>query len=126
MTRQLVFAALAAVSVAGCASLQAQDARATEQLLVQAGFQAKAADTPEKAAQLQRLTPGKLIRREHDGQASYIYVDPSVCTCVYAGTEQQYREYRKLVRQRVIADETKVVTEESSDPRGWDLGNLWP
>jgi hypothetical protein len=126
MTRQLVLAVIAAVSVTGCAALQAQDARATEQLLVQAGFQAKAADTPEKTAQLQRLTPGKIIRREQDGQASYIYVDPSVCKCVYAGTEQQYQEYRKLVRQRVIADETKVVTEESTDPYGWSIGDLWP
>jgi hypothetical protein len=125
MTRGLLFAAIA-LSLAGCAAIQAQDTRATERLLVAAGFQMKAADTPEKIAHLQSLTPGKIIRREQNGQASYVYVDRNVCRCLYAGTEQQYQAYRALARQQVIADESKVVEEDSSDARGYGIWGLFP
>ena len=125
MKRHLYLCAIA-LSLTGCAALQAQDTRATERLLTAAGFQMKAADTPEKVAHLQALTPGKIIRRERNGEPSYVYADRDVCKCLYAGTEQQYQEYRKLVRQQTMADEAKVVAEESSDPRGFGLWDLWP
>jgi len=94
-----------ALSLAGCAALQAQDTRATERLLGAVGFQVTAADTPEKGAHLQGLTPGKIVRRERNGQASYIYVDRNVCNCLYVGTEQQHQAYRTLARQQAMADE---------------------
>ena len=125
MKRQMFLAAIA-LSLAGCAALQAQDMRATERMLGAAGFQMKAADTPEKVAHLQMLTPGKIVRRERNGEPSYIYADRHVCKCLYAGTEQQYQEYRKLAREQTMADEATVVAEEASDPRGWGLWGLWP
>jgi hypothetical protein len=125
MARGVLFAGIA-LSLAGCASLQLQDTQATERMLDAAGFQVKAADTPEKVAHLQALTPGKIIRREHNGQASYIYVDRTLCHCLYAGTEEQYQAYRTLARQQASADEAALVTEESSDPGGWGPWGLWP
>ena len=125
MNRYLGLAAIV-LSLAGCAALQAQDARATERMLTAAGFQVKTADTPEKLAHLQTLTPGKIVRREQNGEPSYVYADGTVCKCLYAGTEQQYQEYRKLARQQTMADEAAVVAEESSDPRGFGLWGLWP
>jgi len=125
MKRPLLLAAIA-LSMAGCAALQAQDTLATERMLAAAGFQMKAADTPEKVAHLQALAPGKIVRRERNGEPSYVYADRNVCKCVYAGTEQQYQEYRKLARQQTTADEAAVVAEESSDPRGFGLWGLWP
>jgi hypothetical protein len=125
MKRYLGLAAIV-LSLAGCAGLQAQDARATEQMLTAAGFQMKPADTAEKLAHLQTLTPGKIVRRERNGEPSYVYADGNVCKCLYTGTEQQYQEYRKLARQQTMSDETTLVTEESSDPRSWGLWGLWP
>jgi len=125
MRREVLFAAFA-LSLAGCAALQGQETRATERLLAAAGFQMQAADTPEKVAHLQGLTSGKIVRREQNGQASYIYADRNVCSCLYAGTEQQYQEYRKLARQQTMADEAAVVEEEASDARSWGLWGLWP
>ena len=125
MNRYLPLAAIV-LSLAGCATLQAQDARATERMLTAAGFQMKAADTPDKLAHLQTLTPGKIVRRERSGEPSYVYADRNVCKCLYTGTELQYQEYRKLARQQTEADEAKVVAEESSDPRSWGLWDLWP
>ena len=125
MKRALFLGAIV-LSLTGCAALRAQDMRATERMLGAAGFQMKAADTPEKVAHLQALTPGKIIRYEQNGQASYVYVDRNVCRCLYAGTEQQYRAYRTLARQQTIADESKVVEEESSDARGYGIWGLFP
>jgi len=125
MNRYLGLAAIV-LSLAGCAALQGQDTRATERMLTAAGFQTKAADTPEKLAHLQTLTPGRIVRRERNGEPSYVYADGNVCKCVYAGTEQQYQEYRKLAQQQTMSDEATLVTEESSDPRSWGLWGLWP
>ena len=125
MKRELFLAAIT-LSVAGCATMQAQDTRATKRLLAAAGFQMKAADTPEKIAHLQALTPGKLVRRERNGAASYVYADRDVCKCLYTGTEQQYQEYRRLAQQQTMADEAEVVADDASDARGWGLWGLWP
>jgi hypothetical protein len=122
-----LFLAAIVLSLAGCAAaLQAQDTEATERMLAGAGFQMKAADTPEKLAHLQALAPGKIVRRERNGEPSYVYADRDVCKCIYAGSELQYQEYRKLARQRTMADEATLVTEDSSDPRSWGLWGLWP
>jgi hypothetical protein len=123
MRRRLVLAAIA-LSLTGCASLQAGDTRATERLLTAAGFQMKAADTPEKAAHLQELKPRKIIRREQNGQASYVYADRTVCNCLYTGTEQQFQEYRRLARQQNVADVDARIAEDSSDR--WGLWGLVP
>jgi hypothetical protein len=123
MRRRLVLAAIA-LSLTGCASLQAGDTRATERLLTAAGFQMKAADTPEKAAHLQELKPRKIIRREQNGQASYVYADRTVCNCLYTGTEQQFQEYRRLARQQNVADVDASIAEDSSDR--WGLWGLVP
>jgi hypothetical protein len=121
-----LFLAALGLSLAGCAALQAQDTQATEQMLAAAGFQAKAADTPQKVAHLQALAPRKIVRRERNGEPSYVYADPDGCKCLYTGTEPQYQEYRKLVRQQTMADEATVVTEQTSDPGSWGLWGLWP
>lgn len=68
MSRQLLCAAIA-LSLAGCASIRADDARATERLLIAAGFQMNAADTPEKLAHLQATPCGAAehVRRGEGG-----------------------------------------------------------
>ena len=123
MRRRLVLAAIV-LGLTGCASIQAGDTRANERLLTAAGFQMKAADTPEKAAHLQQLKPGKIIRREQNGQASYVYADRTVCNCLYTGTEQQFQEYRRLARQQNVADEDTSIAEDSSDR--WGIWGLVP
>jgi hypothetical protein len=124
MRRALLCTAIVLTFV-GCASIQAQDTRATEQLLTEAGFQARPADTPEKLAHLQTL-PRRIVRGERDGQASYVFADRDVCKCLYMGTEQQYQAYRSLARQKNIADEDKVVAEDMSDYRAWGVWGLFP
>src|SRR2546425_8735973 len=124
MRRALLLTTIA-LSLAGCAALQARDTRATERMLGAAGFQLKPADTPEKLAHLQTLTPGKIFRGEQNGEPYYFYADRDGCKCLFAGTQQQYQKYRELVRQQTMADEAKLVTEDASNPGLWGLW-LWP
>ena len=123
MKREIMLSALA-LGLAGCATVQGGDARNTERALVSAGFQVKPADTPEKLAHLQTLTARKIVRGQHNGQPYYVYADPKGCTCLYAGTEQQYQKYRELVREATAEAEAKLVTDDSSDFRLWGPGAL--
>jgi len=94
--KRIFAAALCAVSLTGCATLQARDTRAAEHTLIAAGFQARPADTPKKVAQLDALTPRRLMRRPLDGQVHYIYADPIICRCLYVGGEAEYQRVRQL------------------------------
>jgi hypothetical protein len=61
----------------------------TEQLLTGAGFQKKVADTPEKLAHLDTLTPARrLVAHQGDDKLYYVYADPAMCECLYVGTRR--------------------------------------
>ncbi len=63
------------LGVTGCATIRAHQTAETEQVLAAAGFQVKPADTPEKLAHLQTLTPRKVVRSTRDGQVHYTEAD---------------------------------------------------
>ena len=110
------------LSVTGCAAIRAHQTAETEQILAAAGFQVEPADTPEKLAHLQTLTPRKVVRDTRDGQPEYVYADPARCKCVYVGDEKRYQRYQELSLQKQIADEQ--LSEERTywgpwGPWGW-------
>jgi hypothetical protein len=91
----------------------------TEQLLAAAGFDQRLADTPEKLANLQTLTPArKFVPQERDGRLYYVYADPDLCKCLYVGTAAQYELAREkqLVNNQLIA-----VQDHLSVPILWEL-----
>ena len=94
-----------ALSVTGCAAIRAHQTAETERVLAAAGFQVKPADTPEKLAHPQTLTPRKVVRYVRDGQPQYVYADPETCKCLYVGDEQRYQKFQELSLQKKIADE---------------------
>jgi hypothetical protein len=65
-----------------------------EQRLLAAGFIQVPADTVEKAANLQRLPPYKLVKRKTKGQDIYVYADPTKCKCAYIGDPSQYAVFK--------------------------------
>jgi hypothetical protein len=110
------------LSVTGCAAIRAHQTAETEQILAAAGFQVEPADTPEKLAHLQTLTPRKVVRDTRDGQPEYVYADPERCKCVYVGDEKRYQRYQELSLQKQLADEQ--LSEERTywgpwGPWGW-------
>jgi len=94
---------------------------ATEQLLAASGFDQKLADTPQKLANLQLLTPARrLVVQERNGQLYYVYADPDLCKCMYVGTAAQYEQARQ---QRLANDQLVAVQDHMSVPILWEL---WP
>ena len=76
--------------------MQSRRAIETERLLAAAGFQMQLAHTPQRVAQLEALEQRKLVAHPRNGSVYVVYADASSCQCLYAGTEQAYRRYRKL------------------------------
>jgi len=123
--RKHIGLALVALGMAGCATFQASDTRATEKMLVAAGFQPKPADTPEKLAHLRSLTARTMITRQENGTPYYLFADPESCRCLYVGTAQQYQDYQTLRRRQNVADEELLTSADRDDAIGGVWG-LWP
>jgi hypothetical protein len=98
MKLQLLFLAAA---LGGCALMEHHETAATERLLVQAGFQMRAAESGE------RDLPRREIATLWDGEKTrYLYADPDGCRCVYAGGTAQYERYRWLEARENVFRET--------------------
>jgi len=98
---------------------------ATEQLLASAGFQKKVADSPEKLAHLETLTPvRKLVAHRRDGNLHYVYADPETCKCLYVGTAAQYQLAltNRLERDQLVA----MQQHPDDDAVIWTLWAPWP
>src|SRR6266481_4959807 len=108
------------LSVTGCATVRAHQTAETEQVLTAAGFRVEPADTPEKLAHLQTLTPQKVVRDVRDGQPQYVYADPQTCKCLYVGDEQGYQKFQELRVQKEIAEE-----QESAARANWEASMNW-
>jgi hypothetical protein len=97
----------------------------TEQLLASAGFQKKVADSPEKLAHLETLTPArKLLTHRQDGHLYYVYADPETCKCLYVGTAAQYQ---LALEKRLESDQLEAMQEHLDDDAViWNLWAPWP
>lgn len=81
-----------AVALSGCTYWVAK----RELALAAAGFQQLPADTPERQALLKRLPSHEFVRDAHGTPIIYVYADPTVCHCLYVGSEGAYKYYRHL------------------------------
>ena len=127
MTRYVVAVVLIVV-LAGCAAMRQEHARDKENMLAAAGFQMKPANTPNRVAHLQTLTPLKLLPyTRSDGKLLYVYADPKGCNCLYVGDETAYQRYRALAQQQKIAQEQMVTAQMNADAAmDWGLwGPYW-
>jgi len=112
--------AAAILALAGCATIQREEAASAEQLLKAAGFEMRPADTPQRLADLNSMPPRKLVVRSNDGNVVYTYADPDKCRCVYVGGP---KEYSALQRRRVPKE---MAADESESGLGWPgLGRWW-
>jgi hypothetical protein len=127
MKSNLIRVALAAVAASaalgGCAAIHRQEASDSEALLKQAGFQARAADTPERRQALAKMPARQIVERNRNGVAVYIFADPDNCNCLYVGGDQQYARLQKL-RQDRIAEHQALDARAGSGDRTVD-SELW-
>lgn len=127
MRTDWVIVALLVVVLAGCATIRQNETTDTEQVLAAAGFYMKLADTPEQLARLQTLTPRKLVPHRRDGKLYFVYADPDVCKCLFAGTEQNYQEYQRLGLEKRLADDQLMAAQDNLyAPMNWDAWGYWP
>ncbi|MGH7042989.1 MAG: hypothetical protein ACREFY_12775 [Acetobacteraceae bacterium] len=121
--RLAVLAGLAAFLLTGCA---AQRIASDEQFLAAAGFTVRPANTPARAASLQRLPPGELMMAERKGKPVWLYADPVHCNCLYVGGQTAYRRYADLkVRQR-IAETNLQAAQLARMNWQWGIWGPWP
>ena len=114
--------------ISSCAMLQAQQTEDTEQLLAEAGFKMKPAETPAQMAHLKTLTQNKIVPHEKDGVVYYIYADATTCQCFYWGRDQSYQNFLQLQDQQNIANDERMTAEMNEqeyldwDMMGYDMG----
>ena len=111
-----------------------------EDYLAAAGFVFRQADTPQRQAMLARLPAHKFLRRVTGDKVQYVYADPSVCRCLYVGSEKAYGQYQenKQSRQQVkdlehdLAESHHAAEDEDfdaqvySDPNWrWEAWGTW-
>ncbi|MAA99625.1 MAG: hypothetical protein CMN87_00040 [Stappia sp.] len=97
--------ALAGLTAAGCVSA----VQNRESMLSAAGFRVRVADTPEKVASLKKLPAHKFVMQSKNGTPYFVYADPSVCGCLYYGTEENYQSYKAMVFEQNLANEQQTA-----------------
>ena len=103
--------AILATALAGCSA----DVAGKEDMLTAAGFAFKPADTPERIASMKALPPHRFVHQMHNGQLVWLYADPSICVCVYAGDQAAYAKYQQEAFQKHIADEQQSAAMMNED-----------
>jgi len=100
-------------------TLLKKDTPRMERALIESGFQIVSADTAEKVAKLQALPPYKLVKRTRNGEAVYVYADPTTCQCAYVGNAEQYTTFKRYISQMSVTEadrfESRMATEEQAE-----------
>jgi hypothetical protein len=103
-------------ALSGCAALRQKKAADTEALLSAAGFVPRQPVTEEDLMKSQKARPLTLTRGERNGKVLYVYPDPYHCRCIYVGTEENYREYTRIARER------QIISQVPDPDRTWQFG----
>jgi len=121
-------ALMALMVLGGCAAIQRQEAQSKESLLAAAGFQVRVASTPAQQANLQAMTPRRIVPHAlTDGRVAFVYADPTGCNCVYVGDQQAYQRFQQLAIKQQLAQEQVMTAEMNQEAMmNWGLwGPFW-
>ncbi len=115
-----LFAVLLTLSLIACASTRDSNRVEMKKLLTAAGFKMAVADTPGEAGRVERKLPQREIVPREDGDTLiYIYADAENCKCAYAGDEEAFKKYQKLIPcESRSPTKTAVILSEISKGRG--------
>ena len=108
------------VAVAACGiPYEQQVVDKAEDMLSDSGFRSVSADTPTRQAAMKNLPPHKFAKQTHKGKVLWVYPDPTICACLYVGSQAACDTYRKKAFQRKIDD---AVEASSAAPNDLDWG----
>jgi len=111
-----------AIFLGGCAGMQTQQVESKEQLMSAAGFQMKAADTPQKQAHIQTLPQHALLAYPYKGKVVYVYRDVNT---LYMGDQGAYQRYQRLAVEKQIARE-QIEAAEINETADWGVWGYGP
>jgi hypothetical protein len=118
---RFAYLAIPLLALSACAAIHRQEAADSEVLLRQAGFQARAADSPERQQDLVKMPSRQIVERDQKGTPEYIFADPDNCRCLYVGGQKEYAKLQELRQQRI--DEHNQLARRSSFEGG--VSDLW-
>ncbi len=111
------------LAVTACAVYERSRIGAKEDMLAAAGFAQRPADSPARQTAMARLSPHRFLRRVANGQVTWLYADPTICNCLYVGSQQAYGRYRQNVFEKRIADERTMAAQmDETASLNWDWG----
>lgn len=101
------FLAILAVgaTAAACSSSKPES---KQDMLADSGFKVVSLKTPGQAASFKKLPPHKLTRKTYQGKTVWLYADPTMCGCLYMGTQDAYNAYIKEASRQMIAQAMKA------------------
>jgi len=102
-------------AVFGCTIAPKPTLQQDEDMLANAGFTLKPADTPEKMGRLKKLPQKKLFQQKINGKVYYLYADAVHCQCLYRGDEGAYNNYQELVREQKREAKIELYTQQNED-----------
>lgn len=121
----LAVLSILALGVVGCAAIRESNAGQTEKLLVASGFQARPANTAQKQAALNALTPYKVQMRTRGANVYYVYADPQQ-NVVYVGGPAEYSAYQKVSVQQDLASEQQMAAAQMQmNELEWNYWGPW-
>jgi len=122
-------AGMLTLSLFSCASTGNIKRAEMEKLLRASGFKMRVADTAGKLTQLKKLSQHEIITHEEGDKIVYIYADAENCNCAYAGDEEAYQKYQKLIQAKQIADEDRREAirqrQQQQDSNDSSFGRDW-
>ena len=111
----------ALAALAGCAGLERDAVQDRESRLSAAGFAVLPANTQRRQDLMATLPPNRVSQIIRGQTVSYVYPDPVLCHCLYAGGQRAFARYSAYVQQRQIANEQLTAAQMNYDGN-WDWG----
>lgn len=120
----LICAMLVVVSffVAACATAPSGGSTLSQaDMLTQAGFTLRTADTPRRITYVSSLPPQKVVQLNYQGKTLYVVSADPGTKQFYVGDEAAYQRYQQLSLQQNLSADRRAVSEQRWDPEYWTL-----
>jgi hypothetical protein len=120
----LIALAFVSAAISGCQSTPVAKG-APNAMLINSGFVAKRATTPEQVAVLNSMPTGKFVRQTANGKSTYLYADQAGCGCIHAGDQRAFQSFSAM--QNMMYDMNRTEFGGGLDPSNiGDLSNWEP
>jgi hypothetical protein len=117
-----VLTTLLGIALIGCATgLTGASAPTQADLLQQAGFVVRTADSPQRLTYIQTLPAKKVVLNQYQDKPLYLVcTDPDAKQC-FLGDKAAYNRYQQLAVQESLSEDQRNVSEHRWDPEALQM-----